>query len=674
MHLFVDYIEPLTTWIQANPKSALFFTMLISLTESLAIIGSIIPGSLTMTAIGILAGSGVMRIDLTLIAATIGAIAGDVASYALGYIYHEQLVKIWPFNKYPSLIFYGKEFFLNHGGKSVVIGRFIGPLRSIIPVIAGIMKMPKSHFLFANTISAIGWSILYVMPGYLVGAASSQLSTEGARRLFMLIIIALLVIWIASKIVHYIIRALNHWYSTNIDSIYGFLIKYKYLKSLFPDSKPAQAINGFTITLIFGFLACLALTALISMFVMQNTWINNINSAVSFFLQGVRSQYIDTTLIIINLITSPLPILSVFCILLISSLIVRDFRLTKFLLSLGICAVLSVFLISLLVEVPNATNLYQLCIDATFPVISLTWATAIFSFAIYYLIEFYPRNVLYYLFRIILIVILFLSGISSIYLGDNWLFSVIASYLIGLCIGIGHWILYQRKVIYQHKISITLVTTILALIVITWTEYWLNGSQLHKIHEIALVQKKISAQTWWQQNEPILPVYTTNRMGKQIGIFNIQYLGSLKDLEIKLTKIGWNKKLSSLFYSLMIRIDGKHSDVKLPIMEQLYLNKRPELIMIYNDDQHTYFYILRLWRSNYKTHKLKKQIWIGSIIQAISLEEANPTTDEEPPNDNIFAPLLKTITKYRIVNMEINNKSKNFRKINNPKLLIFKLD
>lgn len=671
MHLFVDYIEPLTTWLQANPKSALFITMLISLTESLAIIGSIVPGSLTMTAIGILAGSGVMRIDLTLLAAVIGAIAGDGASYALGYIYHEQLVKMWPFSKYPSLIFYGKQFFMKHGGKSVVIGRFIGPLRSIIPVIAGIMNMPKLLFFIANSISAVGWSILYVMPGYLVGAASNQLSSEGAQRLFILIIVSLLVIWIASKIIHYTIRKLTKWYNENIDNICQWLSKHKNLELLFRDRK---SIDGFTISLIIGGIACLTLALIISLFVLQNSWINNFNSSVSFFFEGIRSHYIDTTLIIINLITSPLPILCVFCIVLISSLFAKDFRLTRFLLSLGISAILAVYLISSVIDVPNATDLYQLYVDATFPVISLTWATALFSFIIYYLIRFYRRNVILYLFRIILIIILCLSGVSSVYLGDNWLVSVFASYLIGLCIGITHWVLYQRKKIYQHQLTVTITLCILALCSITWVEYKIHGENLHKTHEVELVQQHINKKQWWQQGNPVLPVYSTNRMGQEIGIFNVQYLGSLKDLETGLHSLGWTKKLSSVFYSLMIRIDGKHSDMKLPIMEQLYLNKRPELIMIYSAPKRGYFYILRLWRSNYKVRKIHEPLWIGNLILAIDLEDVNPRTAEKfTDQENLFKPLLPIAEKYRIIDMNIKNRRRSLRKINDPKLLIFEI-
>src|SRR5580704_13178436 len=146
MNLFVDYIQPLTDWLQANPRWSLFITFFIALAESLAIVGSIIPGSITMTAIGILAGSGVMRLDLTLIAAILGAVCGDSLSYALGFFYSERLLDVWPFKKYPKWLKYGKDFFARHGGKSVLLGRFIGPLRSLIPVIAGILHMKQWRF------------------------------------------------------------------------------------------------------------------------------------------------------------------------------------------------------------------------------------------------------------------------------------------------------------------------------------------------------------------------------------------------------------------------------------------------------------------------------------------------------------------------------------------------
>jgi len=176
------------------------------------------------------------------------------------------------------------------------------------------------------------------------------------------------------------------------------------------------------------------------------------------------------------------------------------------------------------------------------------------------------------------------------------------------------------------------------------------------------------------QEKPVLPLYSTDRIGNKIGIFNIQYFGSLKDLETKLASVGWNKKKSSVFYSLMIRIDGKHSETKLPIMEQLYLNKRPELIMINSSNKDGRLYILRLWRSNYKINDAIYPLWIGSIILATNLENEVAKNDTNMDAENcLFVPLLQSLKKYRIIDLKIHRHNKNLRRLTNPKLLIFEI-
>ena len=200
MHFFMNYVEPLITWLRANPTSGISITFIISFAESLAIIGSIVPGSVTMTAIGILAGSGVMRIDLTIVAAVLGAICGDGASYMLGYIFRDKLPNTWIFKRYPLWLSYGKKYFERHGGKSVLIGRFFGPLRSIIPVIAGMMHMDKIRFFLCNVISGIVWSLIYIVPGILIGAESDYISHNITVKWMMLLFVVLVAIWVISLI------------------------------------------------------------------------------------------------------------------------------------------------------------------------------------------------------------------------------------------------------------------------------------------------------------------------------------------------------------------------------------------------------------------------------------------------------------------------------------------
>ena len=191
MHFISDYTTAFTHWLQLHPEWALLIVFLVSFAESLAIVGLIIPGTVMMAMLGVLAGSGAIRIDLTIITAIVGAFMGDAASYYLGQIVSERLYTWWPFTLYPQWLHYAKVYFECHGVKSIFLGRFIGPLRSFIPVIAGMMHMKQSKFLIADFFSAILWALFYLGPGILIGTASTEISSADMRYWFMLIMFGL---------------------------------------------------------------------------------------------------------------------------------------------------------------------------------------------------------------------------------------------------------------------------------------------------------------------------------------------------------------------------------------------------------------------------------------------------------------------------------------------------
>ena len=192
----LDTLKPFIDWLYANPGLACLAILMISCAESLAIIGLFIPGSIVMPAIGSLVGAKVLPGSLVLSAAIIGAIIGDGVSYWLGYRYHEQIRGYWPFNRFPRVIKSGEQFFLKHGGLSVFIGRFVGPVRPIIPVVAGMMNMPPNRFLVANVLSAIAWASVYMAPGFFLGAVSEQLAPHTAARLLVMLAIATFMAWL----------------------------------------------------------------------------------------------------------------------------------------------------------------------------------------------------------------------------------------------------------------------------------------------------------------------------------------------------------------------------------------------------------------------------------------------------------------------------------------------
>ncbi|RCV91056.1 bifunctional DedA family/phosphatase PAP2 family protein [Billgrantia montanilacus] len=158
-----------------SPGMLLFLIGLIALLESLALVGLILPGVILITAAASLAGHQDLAITAILLAAFSGAVIGDGLSFVLGYTQRERVTRLWPFSRHPEWLARGARFFQRYGSLSVFFGRFVGPVRPVIPLIAGMLHMSPRAFVWANVASAALWAPAYVLPGYLLGQTWQQL-------------------------------------------------------------------------------------------------------------------------------------------------------------------------------------------------------------------------------------------------------------------------------------------------------------------------------------------------------------------------------------------------------------------------------------------------------------------------------------------------------------------
>jgi len=139
--------------------------LLISLLESLAFVGELFPGAVMIVFVGFLSSEGYLNLGSLILFSAAGAIFGDAISYWLG----SKSVKLFnDTNKVFKLshIRRGEEFFQKHGNKSVFLGRFVGPLRPIVPFVAGLSRMNARSFMFWNILSAFLWVLAYLSLGY----------------------------------------------------------------------------------------------------------------------------------------------------------------------------------------------------------------------------------------------------------------------------------------------------------------------------------------------------------------------------------------------------------------------------------------------------------------------------------------------------------------------------
>ncbi len=191
-----EYIDLINQWILANEHHAWWVIFLIAFVESMIVLGLIVPGLPLMLMLGGLIATGALNVWFVLFWCILGAIAGDGLSFWIGKYYKHHALGIWPLRNHPEWISRGEYFFEKWGGASILLGRFFGPLRSTVPVLAGILGMSQARFTFWNFWSAVIWAPLYLAPGYLLGWLSTQ-GEDGVRAAIGLIVVATLgyVVW-----------------------------------------------------------------------------------------------------------------------------------------------------------------------------------------------------------------------------------------------------------------------------------------------------------------------------------------------------------------------------------------------------------------------------------------------------------------------------------------------
>ncbi len=610
MQTFAEYLQPITVWLTNNPHWALLITFLISFSESLAIIGSIVPGTVTMTAIGILAGSGVMRIDLTILAAIAGAIIGDSASYFLGYYFSNRIMNIWPFKNHPMWLEYGNKYFKQHGGKSVLLGRFAGPLRSIIPLVAGMMKMRQDRFLLANVLSAIGWSILYVMPGVLIGAASSELSNETATKLFIGVLLALLAIWLIGLALKWLIIHSKRWLDTNLHRSWMFAKRHPNFQSAFlwitPPSEKDHAPTSFLIINILILL--IILTILITL--RSSHFLNALDQGIYYFFSSIRNIPFDDFFIITALFSSFYVTIFFYIIISIGIIIHRQWRALRYWLCTPILNIVIILL--------SCKNISQ---PLLYPVFNLnscfqqSWLTTLCCSLL--LFANYGYRLLHSgLVTLLFFVIVGFSGLTNIYFAQLSLTDTLISSLNGVLIALILWLFYRRKPLPANtyiKAWVWIYSVLLISFAISFS--FIQFPILKDKHPLNHRIVTLTKDQWLNQTGFEPPVIRRNRWGTPVSFINIQFIGKYSELSAQLQSNGWNAINDDLFQAFIARLNDSDTWYHhLPFLPQIYSSKLPSMVLVkqINGD----IFVLRLWQSYIRISPHNSQVYFGSVHQS----------------------------------------------------------
>jgi len=185
----MDYLAiQILVFVKANPGWAMLVIGLTAFGESFVFLSLLFPGTAILIAVGTLVSEGILNPLPTIVAGIAGAVLGDSVSFWLGQKFGPLLPKIWPFRTHPERLTRGINFFRRYGVYSVFIGRFLGPLRAVVPLVAGMMHMPPLRFYTANVLSAAVWASALMLLGDLLTRSLGQENL--ATKIFYFTIVA----------------------------------------------------------------------------------------------------------------------------------------------------------------------------------------------------------------------------------------------------------------------------------------------------------------------------------------------------------------------------------------------------------------------------------------------------------------------------------------------------
>ena len=155
-------------WLEGNPEWIALGVFGAAFIESFALIGVIIPGVVLLWVISGMASSPLNVFELVLIA-YVASFLADILSFLIGTRISKSIDNLWPFNKYPNLLLQGRGFVKRFGIFGVFIGKFVGPIRPLLPITAGSLGMSFKYFFIVEIFSSFLWAVFYTVPGYYAG-------------------------------------------------------------------------------------------------------------------------------------------------------------------------------------------------------------------------------------------------------------------------------------------------------------------------------------------------------------------------------------------------------------------------------------------------------------------------------------------------------------------------
>jgi undecaprenyl-diphosphatase len=632
-----DLLSSLLTWVEANPLWTGLVVFAVSLAESLAIVGIIVPGVVVLFGVGALIAAGAADFWAMCAWAVAGAVIGDGLSYWLGRRYKDHLRETWPFTRYPRTLEQGERFFEKYGGISVAFARFFGPGRATVPLVAGMLEMRPAAFLAANVGSALLWAPAYLIPGVVLGA-SLELASEVAFGLAVLILAVVGLSWFAGWLAHRVFLGVQPHARTLVQRLVRAGERVRWMQRIAdaladPDHPEARGLAIFGSLLILGAVAL----AVASTLLIATQPLSGLDMLAADLMSSLRNPGADRLLAPLAL-PHPLAFTAFagLAVALALGLAGRRYAVGHWLAGLAFVGVAGV------ISGIAAPAAEQGVLTPDTGLLALAVAVGLLAVLLARTVSLRLRWAVYAA-GVVLVV---LGGLSRLYFGLAGPGSLLIGALLALTWVAGVGVAYRTHAVGEPIGALTAGWS-LGL-------FLLAGGGVNLTDPPSPQLPRESAPTIWTQAEWLrdgwreLPHMRVDLRHTATHPLNLQYAGELAALDAPLRRAGWQRESPAGPRQLVRLLSPSLPLARMPLLPHVHDGRHEVAAWIYPDEERRL--VLRLWPTS-ATLAGGEPVWVGAVSEQVKRERfgllAYPVTT--PAFDPPLAQLHRQLREMALV-------------------------
>jgi membrane protein DedA with SNARE-associated domain/membrane-associated phospholipid phosphatase len=624
-------LPALLTWLDQHRFWAGLILYWIALAESLAFVGLALPGVALMFGVGALIGAGVLEFWPMVAWAAAGAITGDTLSFWVGRRYRTRLRSIWPFRQHPQLLFRGERFFERYGGKSILLGRFVGPVRGTIPLVAGMLDMRPGRFIPVETGSALAWAPAYLLPGVIFGA-SLELASEVASRLAVLLLVLLVLLWLVAWLVRRSVAVVQPRANAILAKLLSWGEGHRWARQLSatladPHHPEGRGLFLMGVSLV---LATWAFTWIVATLDVE-TPLGRLDIGVYQLLDGLRTPPADHIMIQLSQLAEG-PVLVPLAVTITTVLLWRrNYPAVYHWLAAAGFSLIAAAALKNALAIPRPPEAIGRIAGYSFPSGHALHASVLYGFLSVLLARQLPlarRWIAYALASVLIVGV----GLSRLYLGVHWLSDVLGSLTLGLA-----WVALLG-IAYRTHPSPPLPRGLASVSVLTLAVASIAHAHLHHPRDLERyaphhAPEQMDAADWWLFDWRGVAACRNDLQGRRNQPMTVQWAGNPEWIRKTLYQHGWHEPPEFDAANLLLMASAHPRLVRFPVLPQVHAGHYPSVVLVHPTDVPERRMVLRLWASNYVLTSPEMPLLVGNVsyqhLDSLTPLVTYPSTDKD---------------------------------------------